>query len=79
MKQLFLLIQIVIAMMALGSGILCYIRPSRAIEIQQKFYEKINWKIEPINVDKELRNTKIMGALNVLLAISITILLMVKW
>jgi len=32
-----------------------------AIEIQKRFYARINWRIEPISMQKELRNTKIMG------------------
>jgi hypothetical protein len=38
-------------------------RPGSAIEIQRRFYEKINWRIEPVFMDKEIRNTKIMGIL----------------
>ena len=36
-------------------------KPQLAIEIQQRFYAKINWKIEPISMEKEIRNTRIMG------------------
>jgi hypothetical protein len=36
--------------------------PTSAIEMQRKFYEKINWRIEPISMQKEIRNTRIMGA-----------------
>ncbi|MEI8350163.1 MAG: hypothetical protein WCI77_08425 [Candidatus Omnitrophota bacterium] len=35
--------------------------PNRAISIQQKFYARINWRIEPISFSKEIRNTRIMG------------------
>lgn len=79
MKELLLLIQIAIAIGAFASGLLCHMKPSRAIKIQQQFYAKINWKIEPINLDKELRNTKIMGALSMLLAVLIVVVLALKW
>ena len=42
-------------------GAFIYLKPFWAIEIQKKFYEIINWRIEPISLEKEIRNTKIMG------------------
>ncbi|UCC95414.1 MAG: hypothetical protein JSW40_01350 [Candidatus Omnitrophota bacterium] len=50
-------------------GMFIFLRPALAIEIQRKFYEKINWKIEPVSMTKEIRNTKIMGLLLVIIAI----------
>ena len=38
-----------------------FLWPLHVIKFQQKFYEKINWKIEPISLSKEIRNTKVMG------------------
>ena len=35
--------------------------PKKTFEIQRKFYALINWRIEPISLEKEIRNTKIMG------------------
>lgn len=59
-------------MLIYGGRILCkifflfigrfiFLYPDKTIEYQKKFYEKINWKIEPISIRKELRNTKVMG------------------
>jgi hypothetical protein len=42
-------------------GLFIYSRPAKAIEIQKSFYEKINWRIEPISMHKEIRNTAAMG------------------
>jgi hypothetical protein len=42
-------------------GFFLAINPVLAIEIQKRFYAKINWRMEPISMEKELRNTKIMG------------------
>jgi len=54
-------------------GFFLFLNPTLAIEIQKKFYEKINWRIEPISMQKEVRNTKIMGLfLIVMTAIVIT-------
>jgi hypothetical protein len=42
-------------------------RPELAIEIQRRFYARINWKIEPVSMPKEIRNTRIMGWLLIVL------------
>jgi len=51
-------------------GIFIARRPFSAIEIQKKFYAKINWRIEPISLKKEIRNTRLMGLFLVLFVIS---------
>ncbi len=50
-----------IPIVSLILGIFLLRKPGLAIEIQRRFYAKINWKIEPISMEKEIRNTKIMG------------------
>ena len=50
-------------------GLFVFLKPELTIEIQRKFYEKLNWRIEPINVPKEIRNTKIMGMFLVVVAV----------
>jgi hypothetical protein len=47
--------------------------PGLTIEIQRRFYAKINWKIEPISMQKEIHNTRIMGYLLIILLIIILI------
>ena len=42
-------------------GLFLFFKPILAIEFQKKFYENINWRIEPISMKKEIRNTKLMG------------------
>jgi len=42
-------------------GLIIFFIPSAVIEFQRKFYEKINWRIEPISMPKEITNTKFMG------------------
>ncbi len=56
------------SLLGLGIGIFLIIRPAFAIEIQRRFYEKINWKIEPISMPREIRNTKLMGLFLVIVA-----------
>jgi hypothetical protein len=50
-------------------GLFVFFKPGLTIEIQRKFYEKLNWRIEPVSMPKEIRNTKIMGLF--LVAVSI--------
>lgn len=58
-------------------GILLYLRPEAAIKFQIKFYEKINWRLEPVSWPKEIRNTKIMGLFLFVVALA-TLFLLVK-
>lgn len=68
---------IVLALFLIGIsiGIFLITRPKSAIRIQQKLYAKINWKIEPISMSKEIRNTKIMGFILIVLLIFILLIL----
>ncbi len=52
---------IVVPLVILIAGLIIFIKPVSCIELQKKFYEKINWRMEPINMEMEIRNTKIMG------------------
>ncbi len=49
-------------------GLLMFLKPKVVIEFQRKFYAKINWRIEPISMPKEIRNTKLMGLFLILAA-----------
>lgn len=42
-------------------GFVLFLKPVLAIEAQRKFYVLINWKLEPVSMPKEIRNTIIMG------------------
>ena len=46
---------------ALSLGLFIFLKPQQTFIIQKKFYECINWRIEPISFEKELRNTRLMG------------------
>jgi len=52
---------VIISVVSLGVGSFIYLKPRWTIDLQKNFYEKINWRIEPISLVKEIRNTKIMG------------------
>ena len=51
----------------LGLGM--FLKPADTIEIQRRFYLKINWRIEPVSMPKEIRNTKLMGIFMIVLAL----------
>ena len=61
MIRLFWPILILFSVFGLVIGVVLVVKPGLAIEIQKKFYAKINWIMEPISLSKEIRNTKIMG------------------
>ena len=63
------LIPVLISAASIIIGLFIFIKPELTIEIQKKFYEKINWRIEPISMQKEIRNTKIMGVILVVAAV----------
>jgi len=52
---------ILISLIGIITGLWIFLKPVLTIEMQRKFYEKINWRIEPISMRKEIRNTKVMG------------------
>ncbi len=54
---------------SLAVGLVVFLKPAEVIEFQRKFYEKINWRVEPISMPKEARNTKIMGLFLVVIAL----------
>jgi len=55
------IILFIVSIPSIYFGFFLFRRPLDAFEIQRCFYAKINWKIEPISVSKEVRNTKGMG------------------
>ena len=55
------LIFIGVVLLALLFGSYVYANPEKIIDIHKKFYRLINWRMEPISIPKEIRNTKRMG------------------
>ncbi|PIP20591.1 MAG: hypothetical protein COX40_03910 [Candidatus Omnitrophica bacterium CG23_combo_of_CG06-09_8_20_14_all_40_11] len=60
---------ILFSLIGLAVGAFMVIKPSLSIEIQRRFYCLINWKIEPISLSKEIRNTRAMGWFLIILSI----------
>jgi len=61
MELMFLILLILLVALSVGLGLFLCFRPNLAIDIQKKFYRLINWNIEPLSKEKEVRNTRIMG------------------
>ena len=74
----FCLIVILPYLLSLVISYLFIFKPSFAIELQRKFYEKINWKIEPISLEKEIRNTRIMGVSLLVIAALTAVFLLIN-
>ncbi len=49
----------VVLLMAFGAFVTW--KPKKVIALQIAFYRTINWKMEPISMEKEIRNTRAMG------------------
>ena len=60
--------QLTIAVIALLLGVLIMWKPGKVINAQIAFYRLINWKMEPVSLEKEIRNTRIMGLILIVLA-----------
>lgn len=67
-------ILIFLSLISLSIGLFLVNKPSLAIEMQRRFYCLINWKIEPISMEKEIRHTRIMGWLLIMLFIAVLLL-----
>ena len=56
-------------------GLFCIFRPALTIELQKRFYGRINWRMEPISMEKELRNPRLMGWFLILVSLAMLFLI----
>ena len=61
------------ALLGLGCGVVCFRYPELAIHFQTRLYAFVNWRMEPISMKKEIRNTRIMGAILLLISFAVVI------
>jgi hypothetical protein len=72
-------IQLTMVVIAIVFGALVAWKPKKTIDIQIALYRPFNWKIEPISMEKEIRNTRIMGLAVLILGIlSLVYILLTK-
>ncbi len=57
-------------------GLSMFFNAALVLKMQIKFYEKINWHMEPISMPKEIKNTKFMGL--VLIAFCLLTIIYIK-
>jgi len=62
-------IQLTIVVIATLFGALVAWKPKKIIDIQTALYRPFNWKLEPISMEKEIKNTRIMGLTVLILGI----------
>ncbi len=62
--------QLTIAAIAIVFGGIVAWKPRKAIDIQAALYRPFNWKLEPISMEKEIRNTRVMGLVVLILGIA---------
>ncbi|MFH1888928.1 MAG: hypothetical protein ABH806_02425 [Candidatus Omnitrophota bacterium] len=60
---------ILFSVIGIITGLFVFFKPVLTIEIQKKFYERINWRMEPISMQKEIKNTKMIGIFLIAVAI----------
>jgi len=71
--------QLTIAVIAIVFGALVAWKPKKAIDIQIALYRPFNWKIEPISMEKEIKNTRIMGLVVLILGTFLLIYIVAPW
>jgi hypothetical protein len=69
MNQAFL-IAVPVYALCLLLGLLLFFRPASALEIQRRFYFAINWRVEPVSVERELRMTRCMGIFMIVMVVT---------
>ncbi|MBI4430838.1 MAG: hypothetical protein HY587_03900 [Candidatus Omnitrophica bacterium] len=63
-------IQMALAIFSVILGSWLFFFPRQAIDFQIAFYHCINWIMQPVSMEREIRNTKCMGGGTLILGIS---------
>lgn len=61
---------ITVAIISMLFGLYVFRQPEKIIEFQKKTYSCVNWRMEPISMSKEIRNTRWMGLFLLLFTIA---------
>jgi len=62
-------VAVVFIIIGIPVGLFVFFFPVSVMRMQVKFYEKINWRIEPISLQKEFNRTKHTGLYLVVLCL----------
>ena len=63
-------VQIAVMVIGMALGILFMWQPRKVIDIEIAIYRPFNWKVEPISMEKEIRNVRTMGLAVFILALA---------
>ena len=58
-----------VSTVAILFGALIAWKPRKVIDLQTALYRPFNWKLEPISMEKEIRNTRLMGLMLAIIGI----------
>ena len=73
-----LIIQTVLIALGAFLGILLMWKPRKVIDIQIAMYRPFNWELKPISMEREVKNTRIMGIELLIIAVCAAILVIVQ-
>lgn len=65
-----------VGMLGTAIGLLSFFSPRNSIKLYQTIMTWFNWRVEPIHWDREIRNTRWLGFLMVILSLAITCILL---
>lgn len=74
----FIILSGLISVASLALGTLSLILPAKSIKFYQWIMARFNWQVVPINMSRELRNTRIFGAWLILLGSLLAVLVLAK-
>lgn len=63
------IVSVILVITGIIIGLLVFFYPVSVMRFQVKFYEKINWRIEPISLQKEFDRTRYTGLYLVVLCL----------
>lgn len=78
-RQIFLITELIVSIVSLLGGLILILKPEDAIKAQENFYKKLNWKIEPLDYNKEIRNTRIIGGIGIACAVALLVILLIMF
>ncbi len=70
--------QLTIVVIVIVFGALIAWKPKKVIDMQTALYRPFNWKLEPISMEKEIKNTRIMGMTLFILGTLVFIYILLK-
>ena len=70
--------QLLVSLASVIIGLIMFLKPAFCIEFQKKFYAKINWRLEPIDMKLEIRSTRIMGLFLIVITLAAVAYILIR-